>query len=44
MYQTRNQRFKNAATKRKGYWGNISKSQCRTEIKNKHIRRKGKEE
>ena len=33
------------ATKRKGYWKNIGKRQCRTEIKNKHkknhIKRKG---
>ena len=29
-------RFKNTATKRKGYWKNISNRQCRNEIKNKH--------
>ena len=33
-----NQRSINTATKRKGYWENISKRQCRNEIKNKHTR------
>ena len=33
-----NQRFKNTATKRTGYWENISKRQCRNESKNKHTR------
>ena len=49
----KNQRFENTATKRKGYWENISKRRCRNEIKNKATknhtktkgtRREGKEE
>ena len=40
MHQTKpaNQRSTNTAAKRKGYWENISKRQCRNEIKNKHTR------
>ena len=37
MYQrkTSKSKTKNTAAKRKGYWENISKRQCRNEIKNK---------